>query len=447
MADINLTFTIKDGRFSLCATLKGTSKRNYKEVSNLINADFDSWDKKKQLFNAPTKEAIQNNSVLQELKTHYQYLIDTFNPQTPKDLFTFNHDASDTIEEKKELTLGDYLKELIHSMKNENSKMPSKNYQCYITLLHKLEVEKKIIKMPLKEIDDTHFIAFGAYILDKLKGVNYLGLMKRFRATLERARKAKLTKNILDYSYMLDAPKNLEKAAKKIRNGIDILTVKEYKRFVDMNLNTIKHGNKSQLKHMELYRDFCIFLYETKMRPCDVVKLKGSDIENDLITYWATKKKNYTKEKSAFVQTPLTKIAKDIMNKYAGKSTYGYIFPFAMNEFFLFVGTGKKGFELVFAQDKIRKQILFGHSDLLQDVFVVIRYAGLFGLFQANLHIVFVEVTLDLLRVLSREHPGDDQCLFGECIVERRFDRCALLRIIDDLVYVDLPERHTGQGY
>jgi len=78
MADILLSFQVKDRRFSLCATVKGTSKRNYKEVQNLVSPNFDCWDKKTQRFNEPTDEAIQNNNVLRVMKERYQYLIDTF---------------------------------------------------------------------------------------------------------------------------------------------------------------------------------------------------------------------------------------------------------------------------------------------------------------------------------------------------------------------------------
>ena len=72
MADILLSFQVKDKRFSLCATVKGTSKRNYKEVQNLVNPNFDSWDKKTQRFNEPTDEAIQNNNVLRVMNWKFR---------------------------------------------------------------------------------------------------------------------------------------------------------------------------------------------------------------------------------------------------------------------------------------------------------------------------------------------------------------------------------------
>ena len=160
-----------------------------------------------------------------------------------------------------------------------------------------------------------------------------MGLMKKFHATIVKARKEKLTVHVLDYPYREKAPRNIIKAAEKAQNGVDILTVKQYKKFVEMDLNEVPHGNKMQVKYMELYRDFCVFIYEMKMRPCDVVKLNVSDIKGNNIIYWATKKKNYINESSSFVVAPLTKTAKAIIEKYRGKSSKGYVFPFAMNEY------------------------------------------------------------------------------------------------------------------
>lgn len=269
---LNLRFTTEKGMgLSLKATVKGTSKANYKKVQGLRNPDYSYWDNKSQCFNQPSLDAIHNNKVLQEMRDHYQKLLDTGKIQDGKQLFSDN-----PLEERQEkssvLTLGAYLQRLIDSMKSEKVQMPSKNYQCYITLLHKLELEKNVIEVPLKDVDDTQFMKFSNFVLNELNGVNYMGLMKKFHATIVKARKEKLTVHVLDYPYREKAPRNIIKAAEKAQNGVDILTVKQYKKFVEMDLNEVPHGNKMQVKYMELYRDFCVFIYEMKMRPCDVVK-------------------------------------------------------------------------------------------------------------------------------------------------------------------------------
>ncbi len=327
---LNLRFTTEKGfGLSLKATVKGTSKANYKKVQGLRNPDYAYWDNKAQCFNQPSLDAIYNNKVLKEMMNYYQKLLETGNITDGKQLFSDNPlEKTPTV-----LTLGVYLQQLITKMKSEKIQMPSKNYQCYITLLHKLELEGEVINVPLKDVDDTKFIQFSNFVLDKLNGVNYLGLMKKFHATIVKARKEKLTTHVLDYPFKEKAPRNLIKAAEKAQNGVDILTVNQYKKFVEMDLNEVPHGNKMQIKYMELYRDFCIFMYEMKMRPCDVVKLNVSDIKGNNIIYWATKKKNYINESSSFVVSPLTKIAKRIIEKYKGLSSKGYVFPFAMNEY------------------------------------------------------------------------------------------------------------------
>lgn len=72
MANILLSYQIKDGRFSLCATLKGTTTRHYKEVNGLKSPNFDFWDKKAQRFIEPSFEAIYNNNLLRAMQQFYE---------------------------------------------------------------------------------------------------------------------------------------------------------------------------------------------------------------------------------------------------------------------------------------------------------------------------------------------------------------------------------------
>lgn len=43
------------------------------------------------------------------------------------------------------------------------NKKPSRNYQTYINLLHKLEDEGRLIDIPVAEIDNSHFVWFSDY--------------------------------------------------------------------------------------------------------------------------------------------------------------------------------------------------------------------------------------------------------------------------------------------
>ena len=154
MANLKFSFTFKDSVFCLCCTVKGTTTRHYKEVSGsykLTNPNFKKWDKKEQRFIEPTTEAISNNAKLEAMKAHYQKLYETLSESLEiangKVLFSLESEAPRIIAEKQ-MTFGDYVRQLIQNGKTEKNKKPSKNYQKYINLLHKLEKEGHIIDKP-----------------------------------------------------------------------------------------------------------------------------------------------------------------------------------------------------------------------------------------------------------------------------------------------------------
>jgi hypothetical protein len=329
MANISLSFTFRQERFSLRATVKGTSKRNYKEVQNLISPNLDSWDKKAQRFNEPTNEAIHNNNVLRVMKERYQHLIDTFNPHTGKELFEL-HETASKVEAKKELTFGDYVQQLINSMRNESNKRPSKNYQCYITLFNKLKKEGQIINIPLSKIGNSHFIKFSDWVLNASSNgkTNYVNAMKQFKSVHSKAFERELNDNLLRFKYMNHAPVREEKKRKALDS-------EQYRKFVDIDLSQVSFGVKNKEYYKELYHNFCIFLYEMKMRPVDVIRLHTDNIVTikgkKYLSYVPEKKKNYLKDNK--VKNEITPKAKSIIAKYKGESSKGYIFPFPMNEY------------------------------------------------------------------------------------------------------------------
>lgn len=337
MANINLRFTTERSKgtkkkLSLKAIVKGKTNGHYKDVQGLINPDFNYWDSKSQCFNQASTDAIHNNNVLRMMLNHYQRILDVADIKDGKELFAHNEAA--TVQAAKQLTLGIYLERLIDRMKHETIKNPSANYQNYITLLHKLQDEGKIINTPLNQVTNTHFKAFRDYIFYSLNGVNYEHLMRMFQATINKAFQDELTTNVLTYKYKQDKPNNVEKDMEKAKTGVGALSEREYKAFLDLDLSTLPAGNNSQRQYYELYRDFCVFMYETKIRPEDVAKLHSRDIntDNGTIFYWIGKGKNWNTCKS-FVTTTITPKAQQIINKYAGQSSKGYVFPFAMNEY------------------------------------------------------------------------------------------------------------------
>ncbi|MFI3305495.1 MAG: hypothetical protein R3Y68_03140 [Rikenellaceae bacterium] len=340
MANLKLSFTSKNGAFVLCATTKGTSLRHYKTVMGLRNPNFDCWDRKTQRFTESTSDALYNNGVLLKMRKLYQGIIDVNEYISGKDLFASSEEVatpvapSTTTIKPHKITMGEFLIQIISEMKFESVRRPSKNYQHYITLLHKLEDEKRLIKMPIESIDDTQFMKFCKYVAKELKGVNYMGLTKHFKATIGKAKKRHLTKHVLDYPYAEDMPaKKIN--VNKIYHGVDVLTAEEYQRFIDLDMDTVPSGGVKQSFYKWLYRDFCVFLYEMKMRPCDVLALQKVNLieGTDRLAYIPMKKKNFKDERRSMTINTVTPIASELIKKYAGQSSQGYIFPFAMNEY------------------------------------------------------------------------------------------------------------------
>ena len=353
---LSLSFQVKDGRFSLCATVKGTSKRNYKEVQGLINPNFDSWDKKSQRFNEPTNEAIHNNEVLRIMKEQYQYLIDMFKPLTSKELFAIYETAS-KVQAKKELTLGEYVKMVIQELKNPVKLKPSKNYQLYISLLSALVKEGNLINIPISEIDNNSFKQFGKWINNRVmpngKGNNYRGLMKNFSAVINRAKEDELTSVTLSYKYKDDAPKkdivftdaeNFAENFVEQGGNVKSLTEEQCNKFWKMDLSKIKSpiretakGRKKlfQEDRKELYRDVCRLIYELNGRPADIVALRykkhiaySEYHKCNVYVYFPQKKKNQANTPTT---TKVTPDAQKIMDKYKGKSIENYVLPLPMN--------------------------------------------------------------------------------------------------------------------
>ena len=77
---------------------------------------------------------------------------------------------------------------------------------------------------------------------------------------------------------------------------------------------------------MELYYDFCIFMFHTFFAPCDVIKVKRKDIAKKETLLVKRKKTHRT------VEVPITPIVRSIIDKCKGISKFGYVFPIMDDE-------------------------------------------------------------------------------------------------------------------
>ena len=58
----------------------------------------------------------------------------------------------------------------------------------------------------------------------------------------------------------------------------DVLNPKQLKRFLSLDIERLTPTYKDR-KTVELYYDFCVFMLHSFFAPCDVIKLKYSDIK------------------------------------------------------------------------------------------------------------------------------------------------------------------------
>lgn len=331
----------------LCVVVgyRGTPQgRKSNPIDGLTSPDFRYWDKKAQRFTTGTDTARANNPVLEAICERCDELLNNSAITSPSefvDALKSGHTASEVI------TLGSFLRSLIDEMRNgTNNKRPSKNYQCYINLLHKLEREEKaqykgkvsdLINVPIAEIDNKCFIQFSNFILslsDDEGRTNYLNIMKLFKQVHTKAYDRELTDTVLRFKYTDCAPLLPDEYAEKAPS----LTPEQYAQFVALDVRTLRKSGSLSYELMEMYKDFCVFLYETKMRPVDVTRAHTDNIVSvdgrQFYKYTPEKKKN-SKEtnKAKTTYTPLSDVALSIIDKYNGKSSQGYIFPFSLNEY------------------------------------------------------------------------------------------------------------------
>lgn len=357
MSKISLKFTKKNGKFCLCATVVGTRVRHYKVVEGLKNPNFDKWNPDAQMFISRVQTDLENNLILQDFLSQFEQLLETHQFETGSDLFAWYEGDRKAraelaiLKEKQEMTLGEYLEQIIDELRHPTKRKPSSNFQPYTTLLHKLEKEKTIIKTPISKVNRDTFVHFSQWILAqkglKGSGKNYISLMKLLIATINRARKAGLTEHVPSFPYMDYAPvinKLSEKASDLNHSGgtVKSLSPDQYEQFLALDLNEIKLRHTHHNFYKELYRDFCILLYEMKSRPFDIIKLHWDNLafneryQRWTCTYIPSKKKNYSfmreNDSNPLVVQFLTPRALEIIMKYKGQSPAGYVLPFSLNK-------------------------------------------------------------------------------------------------------------------
>lgn len=157
-----------------------------------------------------------------------------------------------------------------------------------------------------------------AYIFANEK--SYRNMTKTFRALLGKAHKdPNVMFRLAQIGDFRFCDYNPERNEAELKHP-DILTLEQLRTFLNTSPYNLTPDYKNR-SEIEIYYDFCVFMFHSFFAPCDVIKAKTRDITNRA-TIMVRRKKTHRQ-----VEVPVSPAMKHIIDKYKGQSKDGYIFP------------------------------------------------------------------------------------------------------------------------
>jgi integrase len=198
---------------------------------------------------------------------------------------------------------------------------PGCNFEIYKKLLAK---SRKAIRgfsaLSFKSLDFNACMSIASAFAE-YRGYKYTA--KAFRGLLGKASKDQdVLFNISQIGDFHFSEYNPNKYDLDIKRP-DVLTQGQLKAFLNLDFSafpTYKTG------HVELYYNFCVFMFHSFLAPCDVLKLKYKDITNRN-TLILRRKKTHKQ-----VEIPLSQIMANIVDRYRGQTKNDYVFPIMDDE-------------------------------------------------------------------------------------------------------------------
>lgn len=266
---------------------------------------------------------MENNAQLERFKDIYKKLITNYPELTARQIASFyktvnGHQKAIAIgavssQKPYKNSIEEYLKVVIEREKSK----PGNNFMFYTKLLQRCR----------KTIPDFSSMTFQAIDFDlclKMAQIfarykNYRGISKGFRALLG---KADMDQNVQFSLKQIGGFKFQHYNPDKYMEGIsipNILNEEKLRLFLNMDVNAITPTYKNR-KEVELYYDFCKFMFYTFLAPCDVIKLEYRNI---------SKRSTLTlrrKKTCKLAEIPILPPMSALIEKYKNKNNK-YIFP------------------------------------------------------------------------------------------------------------------------
>lgn len=315
---VRIKYIIRNG--ALVLRISEGKERFYKTTNHQLVGcpNLKYWDANKERFNHHCNSYIENNDILERFKNIYRKLATEYPEFTARQIASFYkvgayHRLTSSYKIYRN-SVEEYLKVVIEREKSK----PGQNFMFY----------KKLLQKCRKVIPDFSSLTFQAIDFDLClrialifaKYKNYRGISKGFRALLG---KADMDQNVQFSLKQISGFKFQNYNPDKYMEGItppNILDAKNLRAFFNIDINEATPAYRNR-KEVELYYDFCRFMFYTFLAPCDVIKLEYRNIStrNTLILR--------RRKTCKLVEIPIHPVMSGIIDKYKNKSNGNYIFP------------------------------------------------------------------------------------------------------------------------
>lgn len=327
---VKLKIIIRSG--ALVLRISENKDRFYKSVGYLLKGspDLKHWKADREQFSGYAPFHEENNKAIADFKQIYWKLVKEHPELTARQISDFyknarRHTGTDPVE-LADWTVADYKNSVAKYLEVVTLREKAKagcNFEGYYKLLQKCRKEIPGFEvMPFSTLDYNKMVQIANIFA---KGKAYLHHSKKFRALLGKASKDKdvmfSLSQIGDFRFV---DYNPDRYAIEGRVP-DVLSAEELRMFLNLSVEDITPQYKDR-RMVEIYYDFCVFMFHSFFAPCDVIKAKWRDITRKG-TIAVRRKKTHRP-----VEVPMTPVMRRIIDKYKGQSKDGYIFPIMDDE-------------------------------------------------------------------------------------------------------------------
>ena len=327
---VRLKIIIRSG--ALVLRISENKDRFYKSVEYLLKGapDLKHWKADKEQFSGYAPFHEENNKALADFKQIYWKLVKEHPELTARQISDYyknerRHTGTDPVE-LSDWTVEDYRNSVAKYLEVVTLREKAKagcNFEGYYKLLQKCRKEVPGFEvMPFSTLDYNKMVQIANIFA---KGKAYLHHSKKFRALLGKASKDKdVLFSLSQIGEFKFVDYNPDRYAIEGRTP-DVLSAEELKAFLNLSVEDITPKYKDR-RMVEIYYDFCVFMFHSFFAPCEVIKAKWRDIT--LKGTIAVRRKKTHRP----VEVPVTPVMRHIIDKYKGQSKDGYIFPIMDDE-------------------------------------------------------------------------------------------------------------------